>query len=96
VALTTQLILALRLKKEYSLPLLPLWAFVACSRVNFTLYLYLYLPFVVLWPSTCFGHSYGHLQGDFFSNNTVIIKCLNHSKVLKKPRDFWLKFTVEW
>jgi len=28
--------LVLRLKKEYSIPLLPLWAFVACSRVNFT------------------------------------------------------------
>jgi hypothetical protein len=28
--------LALRLNKEYSIPLLPLWNFVACSRVNFT------------------------------------------------------------
>jgi len=26
-----------RLKKEQSVPLLPLWAFMACSRVNFTL-----------------------------------------------------------
>ena len=31
-----------RLKKEYSLPLLPLWAFVAYSRVNFN--------FTVLYP----------------------------------------------
>jgi len=28
--------LLLRLKKGRALPLLPLWAFVACSRVNFT------------------------------------------------------------
>jgi hypothetical protein len=28
--------LAPRLTKEYSIPLLPIWAFVACSRANFT------------------------------------------------------------
>jgi hypothetical protein len=28
--------LAQRLKKEYSIPLLPFWAFIACSRLNFT------------------------------------------------------------
>jgi hypothetical protein len=40
VALTTHPHLAPRLKKEYSLTLLPLWAFVACSRVNFTFTFY--------------------------------------------------------
>jgi hypothetical protein len=31
------------LKKEYrAIPLLPLWAFVACSRENFTFYTYLF------------------------------------------------------
>jgi hypothetical protein len=37
VGLTTHLDLAPRLKKEYSLPLLPLLVFEACSWVNFTL-----------------------------------------------------------
>ena len=36
VALTTYPHVASRLKKEWSIPLLPLWAFVAFSRVNFT------------------------------------------------------------
>jgi hypothetical protein len=29
------------------MPLLPLWAFVACSRVNFTFYLYKYYIYCV-------------------------------------------------
>jgi hypothetical protein len=37
VALTTRPYLAPRLRKEHAIPLLPLWAFVACSRINFTL-----------------------------------------------------------
>jgi hypothetical protein len=38
--------LAPRLKKEGAIQLLPLWAFVACSRVNFTftsIYIYIYI-----------------------------------------------------
>jgi len=40
VALTTHPHLAPRLKKEYSYTLLPLWAFMDCSRVNLPCYLY--------------------------------------------------------
>jgi hypothetical protein len=37
VALTTNPYLAPRLKEEYSYTSTPPWAFIACSRVNFTL-----------------------------------------------------------
>ena len=36
VALTTHPHLATKLKKEYSSTFIPLWAFLACSSVNFT------------------------------------------------------------
>jgi hypothetical protein len=41
--------------------------------------------FIVLMLPTCFGHSCGSLQGDFFENNKkiVITMCLNHSTVLQ-------------
>jgi hypothetical protein len=39
VAKTTHLYLALKLKKEYSYISAPLWAFMAFSRINVTLYL---------------------------------------------------------
>jgi len=41
--------------------------------------------FVVLWSSTSYGRSCGHLQGDFFENkNTVLIKMyLINSTILK-------------
>jgi len=32
-----------------TIPLLPLWDFVACYRVNFTFYLYLYLYLTTLF-----------------------------------------------
>jgi len=41
--------------------------------------------FIVLWLPTCFGHSCGTLQGDFFETKKkiVITMCLNHSTVLQ-------------
>jgi hypothetical protein len=50
-----------RLKKKYSCPLLPLWAFVACSRVNFTFTLPYFLIQVdhieMYWYAADFPHS---------------------------------------
>jgi len=48
---------------------------------------------IVLSSPTCFGQSYGHLQGDSLHNeNTAVIRrCLNHSTVC----NFWLKFIDE-
>ena len=40
--ISTHVHLAPRLKKEYSYTSTPLWAFIACSRANFTFYLILY------------------------------------------------------
>jgi hypothetical protein len=67
MALTIHPHLALRLKKSKAIPLLPLWAFMAYSRVDFTFHLFkdkldnvtrLPLPkrlafFMVIWPSGC-------------------------------------------
>lgn len=39
MAMTTNPILELKLKKEFSYTSTPFWTFMACFRVNFTLYL---------------------------------------------------------
>jgi hypothetical protein len=43
VVLITHTILALRSRKSRAIPLLPLFAFEACYRVNVTLYIYIYI-----------------------------------------------------
>jgi hypothetical protein len=50
--------LAARLKKGRAIPLLPLWAFVACSRVNFTIFKpsLLYYPLQPFWVQIVFQH----------------------------------------
>jgi hypothetical protein len=57
MALTTHPHLALRLKKEYSYTCTPVWAFVACSRVNCTFYLCIYCVGLNL----VLRHEYFHL-----------------------------------
>jgi hypothetical protein len=54
VGLTTQPHLAPRLKEEYSYTSIPLWAFVAFTRVNFTFkFIYMSLKYITFVLNTC-------------------------------------------
>jgi hypothetical protein len=65
--------LAPRLKKEYSYTSTPLWAFIACSRVNFTCTFYIYKFWVIWSVLTKFGANVAPLEA------TPILYCHFHT-----------------